>query len=63
MGRLVPALLGEHPAYFVDPLEVVTAEAVWTVADFRFGLELVQVPYPAAHAWPDYRAAACRAGW
>jgi len=50
------ALLGEHPAYFVDPLEVVIAEAVEPIADLWFELEVMQAPYSPAHAWSDYRA-------
>jgi hypothetical protein len=50
------ALFGEHAAYFVDPLEVTVAEAVQPFADLRFELEVVQAPYPAAHAWSGYRS-------
>jgi len=44
------ALLGEQAAYLIDPLEVAVAETVQPVADLRFELEVVQAPYPAAHA-------------
>jgi hypothetical protein len=50
------ALFGEHAAYFVDPLEVAVAEAVQSVADLRFELEVVEAPYPAVHAWSGYRS-------
>src|SRR5947208_12920332 len=50
------ALFGEQAAYLVDPLEVAVTEAVQPVADLRFELEVVQAPYPAAHAWSDYRS-------
>jgi hypothetical protein len=43
-------------AHFVDALEVVIAEAVEPVANFWFELEVIQMPYSAAHAWSDYRA-------
>jgi hypothetical protein len=50
------AFLGEHAADLVDPLEVAVAEAVQPLVDFRFELEVIQTPYPFAHAWSDYRA-------
>jgi hypothetical protein len=40
----------------VDVLEIAVAEAVQPVTDLRFELEVIQTPYPAAHAWPGYRA-------
>src|SRR6266566_227169 len=49
------AFLGEHAAYLIDPLEVDVAEAVQPVTDFGLELEVIQAPYPAAHAWPGYR--------
>jgi hypothetical protein len=57
-GRPVPALLGDHPAHFVDALEVVITEAIQPVADLWFELKVMQAPYPAAHEWLDYRQAA-----
>jgi hypothetical protein len=50
------ALLGEQAAYLIDPLEVAVAETVQPVADLWFELEVVQAPYPAAHASLDYLA-------
>ena len=47
--------LGEHAAHLVDPFEVAVAEAVQPVADLRLELEVIQAPYPAAHAWLGYR--------
>jgi hypothetical protein len=37
----------------------VIAEAVQPVADLWFEFEVMQAPYPVAHAWSDYRAC----GW
>jgi len=49
------ALLREHAADFVDSFEVAVAEAVQSVTDFGFELEVIQ-PCSAAHAWTGYRA-------
>jgi hypothetical protein len=48
------ALLGEHPAYLVDALEIAGAKTVQPVADFRFELEVVRAPCLVAHVWSGY---------